>query len=63
MVPGDRPALLPALTQHFIGEVAEIASALPNDASRCNGTCSEVLAWEGYYEKGPVDSAPRAFRA
>ena len=31
MVPGDRPALLPALTQHFIGEVAKIASALPND--------------------------------
>ena len=23
MVPGDRPALLPALTQHFIGEVAK----------------------------------------
>ena len=25
MVPGDRPALLPALTQHFLGEVAKIA--------------------------------------
>src|SRR5580692_3176508 len=31
MVPADRPKLLPALTQHFIGEVHAIAAALPND--------------------------------
>ena len=56
MVPGDRPALLPALTQHFIGEVAKIASALPNDRIALQwDVCQEVLAWEGYYEKGPVD--------
>ena len=28
MVPSDRPKLLPALTQHFAGEVAKIAQAL-----------------------------------
>jgi hypothetical protein len=56
LVPGDRPALLPALTQHFIGEVAKIASALPNDRIALQwDVCQEVLAWEGYYEKGPVD--------
>src|SRR5260370_37832869 len=56
MVPGDRPALLPAPTQHFIGEVAKIASALPNDRIALQwDVCQEVLAWEGYYEKGPVD--------
>jgi hypothetical protein len=56
MVPGDRPPLLPALTQHFIGEVAKIASALPNGRIALQwDVCQEVLAWEGYYEKGPVD--------
>jgi hypothetical protein len=56
MVPGDRPALLPALTRHFTGEVAKIASALPNDRIALQwDVCQEVLAWEGYYEKGPVD--------
>ena len=56
MVPGDRPALLPALTRHFIGEIAKIASALPNDRIALQwDVCQEVLAWEGYYEKGPVD--------
>src|SRR5437870_6867716 len=56
MVPGDRPALLPPLTQHFIGEVAKIAAALPNDRIALQwDVCQEVLAWEGYYEPGPVD--------
>lgn len=56
MVPSDRPGLLPALTQHFIGEVATIAKAVPNDRLAIQwDVCQEVLAWEGYYEKGPVD--------
>lgn len=56
MVPGDRPKLLPPLTQHFIGEVAAIAKALPNDRVAIQwDVCQEVLAWEGYYDKGPVD--------
>ncbi len=56
MVPADRPKLLPPLTQHFIGEVQKIASALPNDHIAIQwDVCQEVLAWEGYYEPGPVD--------
>jgi hypothetical protein len=56
MVPGDRAKLLPALTQHFIGEVQKIATALPNDRIAIQwDVCQEVLAWEGYYEPGPVD--------
>lgn len=56
MVPGDRPGLLPALTRHFIGEVEAIAQALPNDRVAIQwDVCQEVLAWEGYYDKGPVD--------
>jgi len=56
MVPADRPGLLPALTRHFIGEVAAIAAALPNDRIAVQwDVCQEVLAWEGYYEPGPVD--------
>jgi len=56
MVPRDRPHLLPALTQHFIGEVARIAAAVPNDRIALQwDVCQEVLAWEGYYESGPVD--------
>jgi hypothetical protein len=56
MVPADRPKLLPSLTQHFIGEVAAIAKALPNDRIAIQwDVCQEVLAWENYYEKGPVD--------
>src|SRR5215831_9004707 len=31
MLPADRPSLLPALTQHFVGEVDKIAAAIPND--------------------------------
>lgn len=56
LVPADRPGLLPALTQHFIGEIAAIAKALPNDRIAIQwDVCQEVLAWEGYYETGPVD--------
>jgi hypothetical protein len=56
MVPGDRPTLLPPLTRHFIGEVAAIAAALPNDRIAIQwDVCQEVLAWENYYEPGPVD--------
>ena len=56
MVPSDRPLLLPALTQHMISEVIEIAAAIPNDRVAIQwDVCQEVLAWEGYYEAGPVD--------
>jgi hypothetical protein len=56
MVPADRAKLLPALTRHMIGEVAAIARALPNDRIALQwDVCQEVLAWEGYYEPGPVD--------
>jgi hypothetical protein len=56
MLPADRPKLLPALTRHFIGEVAAIAEALPNERIAIQwDVCQEVLAWEGYYEPGPVD--------
>jgi hypothetical protein len=56
MLPSDRPLLLPALTEHLIGEVARIAAAIPNDRLALQwDVCQEVLAWEGYYEQGPVD--------
>jgi hypothetical protein len=56
MLPADRPRLLPALTQHFIGEVGRIVAAIPNDRVALQwDVCQEVLAWEGYYEKGPID--------
>ena len=56
MVPSDRPALLPVLTAHFIGEIERIAAAIPNDRLAVQwDVCQEVLAWEGYYEAGPVD--------
>ena len=41
---------------HFLGEVAKIAKALPNDRIAIQwDVCQEVLAWENYYDKGPVD--------
>ena len=56
MVPSDRPVLLPALTRHLIGEVVKIAAETPNDRIALQwDVCQEVLAWEGYYEPGPVD--------
>jgi hypothetical protein len=56
MIPSDRPRLLLALTQHLTAEVAKIAAAMPNDRIAVQwDVCQEVLAWEGYYEEGPVD--------
>lgn len=56
MLPADRPRLLPALTRHMIDEVAVIACAVPNERLAIQwDVCQEVLAWEGYYEPGPVD--------
>jgi hypothetical protein len=56
MVPADRPRLLPALTEHLIGEVDKIAAAIPQDRLALQwDVCQEVLAWEGYYEPGPRD--------
>jgi hypothetical protein len=40
----------------LVGEVAKIAGALPPDRLAVQwDVCQEVLAWEGYYEAGPVD--------
>jgi len=56
MVPTDRPALIPVLTAHMLGEVAAIAKALPHDRIALQwDVCQEVIAWEGYYEPGPID--------
>jgi hypothetical protein len=56
MVPSDRPLVLPALTEHLLSEVGKIAAAIPNDRLALQwDVCQEVLAWEGYYEPGPVD--------
>ena len=56
IVPEDRPRLLPALTRAFLNEVDSIAARLPNDRIAIQwDVCQEVLAWEGYYDKGPVD--------
>ena len=60
MVPGDRPKLLPPLTQHFIGEVAVIAAALPNDRIAIQwDVCQEVLACKAITNQGRPISAPR----
>jgi len=57
MLPADRPKVLPALTRHLLGEVAAIAAAVPHDRLALQwDVCQEVLAWEGYYEPGPVDT-------
>ena len=56
MVPADRPRTLSALVDHFQGEVAKITAAVPNDKLALQwDVCQEVLAWEGYYDPGPVD--------
>ena len=56
MVLADRPALISMLTAHMLSEVASIAQALPNDRIALQwDVCQEVIAWEGYYEPGPVD--------
>ena len=46
LVPSDRPKLLPALTEHFIGEVRAIAAAIPNDRLRSSGMCARRY-WPG----------------
>jgi hypothetical protein len=56
MVPADRAKLLPALTEHLIDEVAKIAAAIPRERLAVQwDVCQEVLAWEGYYDEGPID--------
>jgi len=56
MVPEDRQKILPPLTEHLLGEVSKIATALPNDRIAMQwDVCQEVLAWEGYYDQGPID--------
>jgi len=56
LVPEDRQKMLAALVPHFLGEVQKIAKALPTDRIAIQwDVCQEVLAWEGYYDKGPVD--------
>jgi hypothetical protein len=56
MIPTDRPAMIPMLTAHLLDEVTAIAQALPNDRIALQwDVCQEVIAWEGYYESGPVD--------
>jgi hypothetical protein len=56
MVPDDRPKVLPVMTQSLLGEVDKIARTLPNDRIAIQwDVCQEVLAWENYYDKGPVD--------
>jgi methionine synthase II (cobalamin-independent) len=56
MIPQDRQKMLAALVPHFLGEVQKIAKAMPNDRIAIQwDVCQEVLAWEGYYDKGPVD--------
>jgi len=63
MVPADRPALIPVLTTHMLSEVAAIAKALPSDRIALQwDVCQEVIAWEGYYEPGPVDSRINGIR-
>ncbi len=56
MVPADRAGVLPALTRHMIAEMRRIAAAIPPASLAVQwDVCQEVLAWEGYYEPGPVD--------
>ena len=56
ILPADRPAVIPALTRHFLGEIEAIARALTNERVAVQwDVCQEVLAWENYYEPGPVD--------
>jgi methionine synthase II (cobalamin-independent) len=56
MLPADRPAVLAALMRHFVAEVERIADAIPPESLAIQwDVCQEVLAWEGYYEPGPVE--------
>lgn len=56
MLPRHRPAVLEALTAHLVGEIHSVAARLPHARIAVQwDVCQEVLAWEGYYEPGPVD--------
>jgi hypothetical protein len=56
IVPADRPRLLPPLTRHFIDELERMTAVIPHERLAVQwDVCQEVLAWEGYYEAGPVD--------
>lgn len=56
IVPSQRHIILPPLTQHFVDQVDAIAHSLPAHRIAIQwDVCQEVLAWEGYYEPGPVD--------
>ena len=56
MVPDSRQKILPPLTQAFLGEVDKIAKTLSHDRIAIQwDVCQEVLAWENYYDPGPVD--------
>jgi hypothetical protein len=56
MIPTDRSGLIPTLTQTFLGEIDKIAKSLPADRIAIQwDVCQEVLAWEDYYDPGPVD--------
>jgi hypothetical protein len=56
MIPADRRGLIPTLTRTFLGEVETIARHLPADRIAIQwDVCQEVLAWEGYFDRGPAD--------
>ncbi len=53
---GRSPSRVEAFNRTFAGEVAKIPGAVPHDKLAIQwDVCQEVLAWEGYYDKGPVD--------
>jgi hypothetical protein len=55
MLPSDRPAVIAALTAHFITEIDRIAKSIPTESLAIQwDVCQEVLALEGYYDPGPV---------
>ena len=64
MVPSDRPKLLPALTQHFIGEVAEIAAGAAERPHRAAMGCVPGGAGLGglLRRRARSTSAPRPSR-
>ena len=57
MVPADRPKVLArAHAGTSSARSQRSPQALPNDRIALQwDVCQEVLAWEGYYEQGPVD--------
>lgn len=56
MLPEHRAAVLEALTTHMAGEVEKLLEVVPAGQLAVQwDVCQEVLAWEGYYEPGPVE--------